>query len=178
MSSKYGCLFFVAACLCCLLAFKACGQGHDPGEVIDQAQKTNGSTGTPRAPLVKAALLRNLKIADGLGLLTPENRELMRRGNAPRVTRGPYTGEAIEVDHIVPYSVVPEVGNELENLEMLPRSLNQRKKAKVGERQLAVAKQMQAAGLISEQAMGRLQAAFRPASTGDVELKSADAFVD
>lgn len=145
-------------------------QGRDPGEVIDQAQRMNGSADTPRAPLVRAALLRNLKIADGLGLLTPQNMELMRRGNAPRVTRGPYNGEPIEVDHIVPFSIAPEVGNELANLEMLPRSLNRRKQAKVGERQLAVAKQMQAAGLLSEGTMTRLQNAFRPAATSNVEL--------
>lgn len=47
--------------------------GADPGEVIDQAQKANGSFGTPRAPLVKASLLRNLKICDGLAMLDPEN---------------------------------------------------------------------------------------------------------
>lgn len=45
--------------------------GADPGEVIDQAQKGNGSFGTPRAPLVKASLLRNLKICDGLACSTP-----------------------------------------------------------------------------------------------------------
>ena len=146
-------------------------QGRSPADVIDQAQLANGSASTPRAALVKTALLRNLKIADGLGLLTPENQELMRRGNAPRVTRGPYSGEPIEVDHIVPYSVAPEIGNELANLEMLPRSLNQRKKAKVGERQLAVAQQMQNAGLLSTATMARVQAAFRPASTENVELK-------
>ena len=76
--------------------------GADPGDVIDRAQQINGSFGTARAPLVKASLLRNLKICDGLAMLTPENMARLKRGNAPVVTRGPYTGQIAEVDHIVP----------------------------------------------------------------------------
>ena len=49
--------------------------GADPAAVIDQAQALNNSAGTPRAPLVKASFLRNLKIFDGLGMLTPINWE-------------------------------------------------------------------------------------------------------
>ena len=44
-----------------------------------------------RGALVREAVLRNLKIADGLGLLTPKNRDAMRRGHLPAWTtsRGP-----------------------------------------------------------------------------------------
>ena len=55
-------------------------QGRDAelsGAIIRASQRANGSADTPRAPLVEAGLLRNLKIADGLGLLTPENRRLL-----------------------------------------------------------------------------------------------------
>ena len=144
--------------------------GANPGDVIEQAQQKNGSAGTPRAPLVKASLLRNLKICDGLGLLTESNLAGLRRGQAPTVTRGPYAFQKAEVDHIVPLARAPQVGNELANLEMLPAALNRAKSAKVGERQLALAKKFRDAGLISEAAMAAVQARFRPAGTAKYEL--------
>ncbi len=148
--------------------------GADPAEVIDQAQAANQSAGTPRAALVKASLLRNLKICDGLGMLTPENRIRLRHGSPPIVTRGPYTGQTAEVDHIVPLAHAFEIGNELANLEMLPAALNRAKSAKVGERQLAVARQMHDAGLITDATMAKLQARFRPAATTRFEVVEPD----
>lgn len=58
------------------------GAGADQAAVIDQAQAANGEAGTPRAPMVKASLLRNLKITDGFGMATPENMAKLRRCNA------------------------------------------------------------------------------------------------
>ena len=148
--------------------------GANPSDVINQAQKLNGSFGTPRAPLVKASLLRNLKICDGLNMLTPEDRALLRRGGAPVVNRGPYSGQVAEVDHIVPLAQAFEIGNELANLEMLPATLNRAKSDKVGERQLALAKKFQEAGLISDATMANIQAKFRPSSTVKFEHSASD----
>ena len=145
--------------------------GADPGEVIDQAQRQNGSFGTPRAALVKTGLLRNLKICDGLGLLTPENLAGLRRGDAPTVTRGPYVGQKAEVDHIVPLARARGIGNELANLEMLPASINRAKSDKVGERQLALAGKLHDAGLLSEVEFAHVKARFRPAGTENLELQ-------
>ena len=133
-------------------------KGMSPETTIMIAQFLNG-TREPRASLVKASLSRNLKIADGLGLLTDKNREALRRGKAAMVARGPYAGEPVEVDHIVPYSLAPEVGNELANLEMLPRTLNRSKSNRVGERQWAYAQKLFAAGLLSEQSLAKVKAA-------------------
>ena len=144
--------------------------GADPAEVIEQAQRANGSFGTPRAPLVKASLLRNLKICDGLGLLTPENRARLRHGQAPVVTRGPYRGEPVHVDHIVPLAHAWDVDNELANLELLPRTLNCGKGAKVGDRQLDYARKFQAAGLISEANLINLQTRCKLGGTAKYEL--------
>ena len=145
--------------------------GADPREVIDRAQQANGSAGTPRAPFVKASLLRNLKICDGLGMLDPDNRALLRRGNAPVVRRGPYAGQTAEVDHIIPLAQANEIGNELANLEMLPATLNRAKSDKVGERQLDLAKKFRAAGMISEETMANIQAKYVPSGTGKYELQ-------
>lgn len=116
---------------------------------VHWSQVLNG-TREPRASLVRTSLLHNLKIADGLGLLTTENRERLKRGNAAIITRGPYTGEPVEIDHIVPISVAPELGNELANLEMLPRTENRRKSDRIGERQLAHAELFFQAGLLNQ----------------------------
>ncbi len=149
---------------------RARAAGANPGEIIEQAQQQNGSAGTPRAPLVKASLLRNLKICDGLGLLTEGNLAGLRRGAAPTVTRGPYVGENAEVDHIVPLALAGSLGNELANLEMLPAALNRAKSAKVGERQLDTAKRFHEAGLLSDAELATVQDRFRPAGTQKYEL--------
>jgi hypothetical protein len=121
------------------------------------AQQLNGSA-EPRASLVRASLVRNLKIADELGLLTAENRERLRHGRAAVVTRGPYTGSSVEIDHIVPISLAPEIGNELANLEMLPQPLNRGKSNRVGARQLAHAQTLADAGLLGAESLRRVKA--------------------
>jgi hypothetical protein len=109
-------------------------RGNNPSVAIREALTANGSN-PKHAELVHAGLLRNLDIAEKLGCLTPENLEKMRRGNSPTITRGPYAGQPAEVDHIVPISVVPELRNEIANLELMPRTLNRRKGSKMGARQ-------------------------------------------
>lgn len=54
----------------------------------------------------------------------------LRKGNAPTITKGPYAGEIVTSDHIIPRSVCPKLDNALYNLEMIPLTLNQRKNAK------------------------------------------------
>lgn len=134
-----------------------------PATAIRLAQVLNG-TSAPRAPLVADSLLRNLQIAGELGLWTPENRERLRRGQGGIVTRGPYSGETVEVDHIVPVSLAPEVGNELANLELLPRTLNRKKLDHVGPRQLALAERFAAAGLLPPASLERVRQAGAPRS--------------
>lgn len=132
-------------------------RGLPPETAISLAQKVN-QTSEPRASLVKAGLLRNLKIADQLGLLTPDNQQRLRRGQAAVVTRGPYMGQYVEIDHIVPISLAPELGNELANLEMLPARLNRSKSDWVGPRQLAHAHALAKAGLLTAESLARVQA--------------------
>ena len=124
------------------------GRGLDPGRVISDAQKLNGSTAKAPAPLVEAALLRNLEIAEKLGCLTPGNLDRMRHGASPLISLGPYAGERAEIDHIVPIAVEPALGKEIANLELLPRTLNRRKGAKMGERQRDYLRKFRAADLL------------------------------
>lgn len=133
-------------------------RGMSPETTARVAQALNGVSGE-RACLVEESLVRNVRIADGLGLLTRENRERLRRGGAAFVSTGPYTGQQAEVDHIVPVSLAPEIGNELANLELLPEVLNQRKSDRVGERQLLHAEALYRAGLLSEESLKRIREA-------------------
>ena len=74
----------------------------------------------------------------------------LRKGNAPTITKGPYAGEIVTGDHIIPRSVTPELDNTLFNLEFMPLTLNQRKSAKVGQRQIDLARRWHEAGLLSQ----------------------------
>ncbi|MEM6916243.1 MAG: hypothetical protein AAF491_06710, partial [Verrucomicrobiota bacterium] len=73
--------------------------GANLSELLRQAEWIN-QTPVAYTDLLKEGLLRNLKIARGLGLDSPENRERMREEKSPIVELGPYAGEKAEVDHI------------------------------------------------------------------------------
>ncbi len=124
-------------------------RGLEPEMVIGQAQALNLSEKQLRAPLVEAALLRNLDIAAKLGCLTPENLKRMRHGSSPVIGRGPYAGERAEIDHIVPLSVEPLLDREIANLELMPRTLNRRKGATIGARQRAYLEKFRQADLLN-----------------------------
>src|SRR5690242_18855943 len=76
-------------------------RGLSPAVTIQCAQLINW-TREPRASLVKESLLRNMDIADRLGLFTSSNLDHLRHGRAAVITKGPYTGSTVEIDHIVP----------------------------------------------------------------------------
>ena len=94
-------------------------------------------------------------------MLTADNLNRLRRGQAGVVTKGPYANATVEIDHIVPISLAPELGNELANLEMLPAPVNRRKSNRVGERQLAVAQRFYDARMLSRESLARVEAGQR-----------------
>jgi hypothetical protein len=57
--------------------------------------------------------------------------------------------------------VTPELDNTLFNLEMMPLTLNQRKSAKVGQRQLDLARRWNQAGLLSDEGLGEIRKHFK-----------------
>ncbi len=75
------------------------------------------------------------------------------KGDAPAITRGPYAGEIATADHIIPRSVCQELDERLYNLESVPLTINQRKGAKVTARQVALAKQWNKEGLLSDEGL-------------------------
>ena len=131
--------------------------GFDVGETIDQAHAQTGPHEPKRAKAQRASLIRNRVILERLGCIDEAGMILLRKGNAPTITKGPYAGEIVTGDHIIPRSVCPELDNALYNLEMMPLTLNQRKSAKIGQRQMDLAKRWNTDGLLSD---AGLKAAF------------------
>jgi hypothetical protein len=120
--------------------------GHDPAEVASRAVEIAGLRG-PLADLTSAAMLRNLTIAGRLGCLTAAGLKAMSEGRSPIVMKGPYKGDPLSVDHIIPLSVVPELDKVIANLELMPLRMNESKRAKMGARQEDLLKKLRDAGL-------------------------------
>lgn len=135
--------------------------GQEPAAVIEAAQKADGVAGTPRAAVERAALVRNLTILDRLGCLTDEGMAALRKGNSPKITKGPYAGDIASVDHIIPRAVAPELDLKLYNLEIMPERMNREKSATVGQRQVALAKEWAGKGLLSQAGLQAVLAADR-----------------
>ena len=95
-------------------------------------------------------MVRNLTIVESLGATQPEDLADMRRGRTATVRRGPYSGEILSVDHIIPRAVAPELDNVIANLELMPLGVNQRKNDSIGDRQITLAKALHSAGLLSD----------------------------
>ncbi len=120
--------------------------GRDPTVVAADAVKIAGLRGE-MAVLTAEAMLRNRVIAERLGCLNPAGLQEMREGRAPTVMKGPYKGDQLSVDHIIPLSVVPELDKVIANLELMPLRMNESKHAKMGARQEDLLKKLRAAGL-------------------------------
>lgn len=127
--------------------------GQKPAKVLDRAVMLAGYKNTDDATLTKDALLRNLDIAEKLGCLNDAGLAKMKRGKAATVMKGPYKGDQLSVDHIIPRAVVPALDNVIANLELMPLKMNEGKNAKIGARQLDLAKQLNKAGLLSKEGM-------------------------
>jgi hypothetical protein len=123
-----------------------------PEMVASRAVEIVGMKGDA-AKLTVAAMVRNLAIAEKLGCLDANGLRDMRKGQAPTVQRGPYKGDQLSVDHIIPRAVVPELDNVIANLELLPLRANESKNAKIGQRQIDLARKLNRAGLLDNEGL-------------------------
>lgn len=124
--------------------------GTDPEAVVLAAQKKAGYAGTARADADRDSILRNRTILERLGCLDENGMAALRAGKAPVVTRGPYSGDTVDVDHIIPRAVAPELDDRVYDLEFMPSKLNREKSAKIGVRQRQLAQKWNQAGLLSD----------------------------
>ena len=125
-------------------------EGGDPAAAAGEAVRLIGWRDTAKGSLTSEALLRNLTILERLGATTPQDIDRMHHGHAPVVGKGPYAGDTVSVDHIVPRAVCPELDNVIANLELMPLRVNQSKNDKIGDRQRDLAGKLQAAGLLAD----------------------------
>ena len=121
--------------------------GWDPAQAAAEAVRLTGMTGEA-ATLTTEAMLRNLTIAQRLGCLTPEGLAEMRRGRSPTITLGPYAGDQLSVDHIIPLAVAPQLDKVIANLELMPLRMNQGKSKRMSGRQQSLMMQLRHAGFI------------------------------
>src|ERR1035437_5332456 len=135
--------------------------GQRPDKVMDAALGLAGVKNGPAAALTKAALLRNLDIAEKLGCLDAEGLAEMRKGKAPTVRRGPYKGDQLSVNHIIPRAVCPELDNVIANLELMPLRMNESKNDRVGARQTDLTRKFNKAGLLSDKGLKAVESAAR-----------------
>ena len=105
---------------------------------------TNGQKKIVKEPDVKDRIDTFAVPAEEAGMIK------LRKGSAPTITKGPYAGEIVTGDHIIPRSVCLEQDNALYNLEMMPLTLNQKKSAKIGQRQINLVKRWNQDGFISD----------------------------
>jgi len=129
----------------------------NPTNVVSAALVAVGMTNKLAAEVTKTVMLRNLKIATELGCFDDEGMGDMRRGQSPTIRRGPYKGQELTVDHIIPRAVAPELDNVIANLELLPWELNAKKGTKFGQRQRDLARKLFGAELLSPEGWRRLR---------------------
>jgi len=136
--------------------------GEQPGAVLDEAAKLNGTANTPYAGFIRWGMLENLRLAKELGILTPEGMAELRRGKSATITKGEHAGEEAEADHVIPRAVCPELCNQVFNLELLAAKLNRAKSAKIGERLRVFGKELHEAKLLSDAGWGAILEGCRP----------------
>jgi len=132
--------------------------GRDPAGEMCVVMAAVGWGGSAKGDFTSGTMVRNRVIAERLGCLDELGMADLRRGNAPTIRTGPYTGDRLSVDHIIPRSVCPELDTTLANLELMPMRMNSSKSDSIGERQVDTARKFHAAGLLSSSGLAAVLA--------------------
>jgi hypothetical protein len=75
------------------------------------------------------------------------------------IKAGEHAGEGVELDHVLPVAIVPELKAAVFNLEALPAKVNRAKSADITQRELALARRWRGEGLLSEDGLRAVLAA-------------------
>lgn len=124
--------------------------GRDPAVEMSQVMVAVGWGGSAKGDLTAEAMVRNRIIAERLGCLDEAGMADLRGGRAAIIRNGPYAGDKLSVDHVIPRAVCEELDTTLANLELMPMRMNSSKSDTIGERQLDMARKFHAAGLLSQ----------------------------
>jgi hypothetical protein len=123
--------------------------GRDPANEMRAVMVAVGWGGSGKGDLTADAMVRNRMIAERLGCLDEAGMADLRGGRAAIVRIGPYAGDKLSVDHVIPRAVCEELDTTLANLELMPVRMNSSKSDTIGERQVDMARKFNAAGLLS-----------------------------
>ena len=129
--------------------------GGDVDEIIDIAQTAAGYEGTKGANADKLAICWSRTKLEDFGCFTEDGMAKLKRGGSPTIMKGEYAGSGIMLDHVLPRTVVPELAARFYNLEAVAAKVNLQKSAKIGSRELLLARRWKEQGLLSA---GGLQA--------------------
>lgn len=132
--------------------------GGDVDEVIHLAQTAAGYEGTKRATADQAAIHWSLSKLEDFGCFTADGMAKLKKGGSPTIMKGEYAGTGIMLDHVLPRAVVPELAARFYNLEAVAAKVNLEKSAKVGSRELLLARRWQAEGLLSAEGLEAIEA--------------------
>ena len=124
--------------------------GREPSVEMREVMSAVGWGGSAKGELTADAMTRNRVIAERLGCLDEAGMTTLRSGKAAIIRNGPYAGDKLSVDHIIPRAVCAELDTTLANLELMPMRMNSSKSDSIGERQVDMAKKLHAAGLLSK----------------------------
>jgi hypothetical protein len=135
---------------------QATANGLDVKALIIEALARNPDTVEHRK-LTLNSLLKNYRQMVRLGCFTAENLLRLRNGNPAIVSKGIYKGQQMEVDHVVPKSLMPALAREFFNLCYMPYTLNRKKSDAIGRAQLRAVKVFERHRIVPEGTVVRLQ---------------------
>ncbi len=135
--------------------------GGDVSGMIDLAYQTAGCAGSLGATADKQAITWNRAKLEQFGCFTEDGMAKLRKGGSPKITTGEYAGSGIMLDHVLPRAVVPELAARYYNLEAVPAKVNLEKSAKIGAREVMLARRWRDQGLLSPEGLNAVETAVR-----------------
>lgn len=140
--------------------YQAHSDGLDIAKLLDLAQPKHRQP-PALAQLNKQRFLYNLEKGIEYGIYEgEENLKALAYGKAPTITKGEYTGERVDVEHIVPKSIAPGLDNILANLMWYPAPLNQSKNNTITEEALKIAQVFADQGILPMEELIEVKSAF------------------
>lgn len=135
--------------------------GGDVDEIIDTAQATAGYEGTKGANADKLAIRWSRTKLEDFGCFTEEGMVKLKKGGSPTIMKGEHAGSGIMLDHVLPRAIVPELAARFYNLEAVAAKVNLQKSAKIGNRELLLARRWKDDGLLSAEGLQAIEAVAR-----------------
>ncbi len=126
--------------------------GLDLNQLIREATSRYDDTEQHRN-LVLKSLVKNNRQMVRLGCYTLENLDLLRNGNSATIILGPYVGQKVEVDHVVPKSLIPALAKDFANLRFEPFRINRMKWDRIRHSELRAIRIFAACGLVPSSAV-------------------------